>query len=49
MFTDTQVQKEMLPKLMQNTLKTTLELFETQSSDKIFSNSKDYDFDLLYC
>ena len=49
MFTDTKVQKELLPKLMQNTLKVVLNLFESQNAGHVFSSAKDYDFDLLYC
>lgn len=44
MFTDTLVQKEMLPKLMRNTLDVALELFESQSTSKVVKNLKDYDF-----
>jgi tubulin monoglycylase TTLL3/8 len=32
MFTDTQVQKELLPKLMRNTLGLVLDLFENENS-----------------
>ena len=49
MFTDTKVQKEMLPKLMQNTLRVVLDLFETQSTLHVFEYCKEYDFDMLYC
>ena len=49
MFTDTLVQKEMLPKLMRNTLSVALELFESQSTSKVFKSAKDYDFELLCC
>ena len=35
MFTDTKVQKELLPTLMKNTLETVLELYESQTTKDV--------------
>lgn len=35
MFTDTKVQKELLPTLMKNTLETVLELYESQTTKNV--------------
>ena len=49
MFTDTKVQKELLPTLMTNTLATALDLFETQTSKSVLDKLADRNYELLYC
>jgi len=48
MFTDTLVQKELLPVLSQNTLDIALELFDSQSSKKVLENLPERGYELIY-
>ena len=49
MFTDTKVQKELLPTLMTNTLAIALDLFETQTSKSVLDKLAERSYELLYC
>ena len=49
MFTDTKVQKELLPELTINTLDTVFELFETQSTKSVLEKLEERNYELLYC
>ncbi len=48
MFTDTLVQKELLPVLSSNTLDIALELFENHNSSKILENLPQRGYELIY-
>jgi tubulin--tyrosine ligase like protein 10 len=49
MFTDTNVQKELLPVLTKNTLDTVFDLYEAQSSKSVLDKLKERNYELLYC
>lgn len=49
MFTDTKVQKELLPVLATNTLDTVFELYETQSAKSVLDKIESRNYELLYC
>jgi hypothetical protein len=49
MFTDTKVQKELLPTLAKNTLATALDLFETQTASSVLPKLPERNFEVLYC
>lgn len=48
MFTETKVQKSLLPVLTKNTLDTVLELFEKQSSSELLEKVGERGFELIY-
>ena len=49
MFTDTKVQKDLLPTLMTNTLATALDLFEAQTAKSVLGKLTERNYELLYC
>lgn len=49
MFTDTQVQKEMLPVLTRETLDTALELFSAQTGKGVLARLSSTSYQLLHC
>ena len=49
MFTDTKVQKQLLPVLTKNTLDTVFELYENQSSKGLLDKLEGRNYELLYC
>ena len=49
MFTDTKVQKQLLPVLMKNTLQPVLDLYETQTAKSVLDRMEERNYELLYC